>query len=209
VEKPLSQRPAPDTAARERLVMAAIGLFTRKGYAATSVREIVEAARVTKPVLYYHFKSKEGIYLETLRETMEEFEALLETLAPSAEPADFQVQRFCGEVFELFLKRIDVVRLVHSIMYGPPQGAPPFDFHAAHDRMVESIRGLIRLGVARREFRDGNEEGMTLAVLGAFNVVYELRMIHPERGVGRDALDWALDVVFRGMKRAEIRQERR
>jgi len=36
---------------------------------ATSVREIVEAAGVTKPVLYYYFQSKEGIYLAILEET--------------------------------------------------------------------------------------------------------------------------------------------
>jgi AcrR family transcriptional regulator len=36
-------------------------LFAAKGYDATSVREIVEAAGVTKPTLYYYFGSKEGL----------------------------------------------------------------------------------------------------------------------------------------------------
>src|SRR3954454_15200663 len=39
----------------------AAGLFARQGYDATSVREIVAAAGVTKPTLYYHFGSKEGL----------------------------------------------------------------------------------------------------------------------------------------------------
>src|SRR5215471_7252303 len=36
-------------------------LFAARGYDATSVREIVEAAGVAKPTLYYYFKSKEGL----------------------------------------------------------------------------------------------------------------------------------------------------
>ena len=53
--------------ARQRLLDAAAELFNGKGYAATTVREIVKAAGVTKPVLYYYFKNKEGIFLELMR----------------------------------------------------------------------------------------------------------------------------------------------
>lgn len=36
-------------------------LFAERGYDAVSVREIVDAVGVSKPVLYYHWKSKEGV----------------------------------------------------------------------------------------------------------------------------------------------------
>ena len=39
-----------------KIVAAAVRLFCEKGYEATAVREIVEAAGVTKPVLYYYFR---------------------------------------------------------------------------------------------------------------------------------------------------------
>ena len=42
---------------RERLLETATELFAEKGYAGASVREIVEKAGVSKPVLYYYFKS--------------------------------------------------------------------------------------------------------------------------------------------------------
>ena len=43
----------------EGILQAAVRLFARKGYEATSTREIVEAAGVTKPMIYYYFKNKE------------------------------------------------------------------------------------------------------------------------------------------------------
>ena len=57
---------SPESSARERILETAIGMFAEKGYAGTSVREIVEQAGVSKPVLYYYFQSKEGLFLAIL-----------------------------------------------------------------------------------------------------------------------------------------------
>ena len=46
----------------ERILEVAQQLFTHKGFANTSVREICEGAEVTAPVIYYHFGSKDGVF---------------------------------------------------------------------------------------------------------------------------------------------------
>ncbi|MCU1456096.1 MAG: DNA-binding transcriptional repressor AcrR [Actinomycetia bacterium] len=43
---------------RERIVDAAVRLFSESGTSATSMRDLAEAAGVTVPGLYYHFASK-------------------------------------------------------------------------------------------------------------------------------------------------------
>jgi len=43
------------------IARVAARLFAERGFDATSVREIVEASGVTKPTLYYHFGSKQGL----------------------------------------------------------------------------------------------------------------------------------------------------
>lgn len=63
-ESEMIERPCP--AVRDRLLKVALQLFAEKGYEATSVREIALASAVTKPTLYYYFKSKEGLYLESV-----------------------------------------------------------------------------------------------------------------------------------------------
>ena len=52
------------TDVRAAIVAAAVDLFHVKGYQATSVREIVDAAGYTKGALYHYFNSKEEILLE-------------------------------------------------------------------------------------------------------------------------------------------------
>src|SRR6185369_2858966 len=63
-EGAIMERPYP--AVRDRLLNVALQLFAQKGFESTSVREIASAAEVTKPTIYYYFKSKEGLYLELL-----------------------------------------------------------------------------------------------------------------------------------------------
>jgi AcrR family transcriptional regulator len=58
-------RPAEYT--RQAIIKAAIRLFADKGFEAASVRDIVASARVNQAAINYHFKSKDGLYLEILK----------------------------------------------------------------------------------------------------------------------------------------------
>ena len=46
---------------KQNILAAALALFSAKGYDGVSVNELVSAVGVTKPTLYYHFGSKEGL----------------------------------------------------------------------------------------------------------------------------------------------------
>ncbi|MEI8340868.1 MAG: TetR/AcrR family transcriptional regulator [Verrucomicrobiota bacterium] len=52
---------------KERLLKAAIYLFSEKGYDGTTVDEIVDAAKINKRMVYHYFGSKEAIYREVLK----------------------------------------------------------------------------------------------------------------------------------------------
>jgi len=47
---------------RQQLLMVAKELFAERGYEATSIEEIAQRAKVSKPLVYEHFGGKEGIY---------------------------------------------------------------------------------------------------------------------------------------------------
>lgn len=44
---------------KQKIVTASRDLFAKKGYSETSVRDILEAAEISKGNLYHHFKGKE------------------------------------------------------------------------------------------------------------------------------------------------------
>ena len=68
-----TQPPAPsDGDAREaQLLLIACRLFARKGFDATSLRDIAEEARITKAALYYYFPNKDALYERVLIESLQ------------------------------------------------------------------------------------------------------------------------------------------
>ncbi|MCQ2601636.1 MAG: TetR/AcrR family transcriptional regulator [Treponema sp.] len=46
---------------KQFIVENSINLFSKKGYEAVGVQEICEVSKITKPTLYYYFKSKAGL----------------------------------------------------------------------------------------------------------------------------------------------------
>ena len=58
--------PAP--ARREQILDVSVQVFARNGFHSTSMNDVADAAGVTKPVLYQHFRSKRDLYREVLTE---------------------------------------------------------------------------------------------------------------------------------------------
>ena len=58
----------PAAARREQLLAVALEVFARQGFHGTSMNDVADAAGVTKPVLYQHFRSKRELYLALLEE---------------------------------------------------------------------------------------------------------------------------------------------
>ena len=62
---------------RETILETALDLFYTRGYDAVGVQEIAERSGVTKPTLYYYFKSKYGLLEQLLKSRSEGFAAEL------------------------------------------------------------------------------------------------------------------------------------
>ena len=89
VGRPRKQSPRRRGAtAREEILDAASELFTRKGFATTSTHDIADAVGMRQASLYYHFPSKNDIFLTLLKGTIQPALDLASDLAESdASPA--------------------------------------------------------------------------------------------------------------------------
>jgi len=96
---------------------------------------------------------------------------------------------------------------MYSIYYGPPQGAPFFDFDTYHTKLHDAIRRLVKEGIRKGEFHTGNANDMMWALLGAVNVAMEVRLCHPEIGMERKRLAQILRLILQGISSQRARQE--
>ena len=59
---------------------AAVQLFSKQGFDGTTTLEIAKEANVTEPVVYYHFKNKDGLFTYILGKTFSEYFSRLNAL---------------------------------------------------------------------------------------------------------------------------------
>lgn len=184
---------------RARLLKGASSLFSKKGYTATTVREIVAAAGVTKPVLYYYFKNKEGLYLTLMKEAFYKLDSLIQSVGDYEGNTEEKLRRLCEQTFILIQENVEIVRVMYSFYYGPQQGAPFFDFDAYHLKFIQTVRRIVEEGVRRKELVDGNVEEMSWIILGTITLAMDLYLTHPEWKMDQEKLSRMVKLVLQGI----------
>lgn len=71
---------------QDRILDIAAARFAQNGYSATSIAEICEHAGVSKGAFYYHFASKQAIFLALLDRWMNELESAFGNATQGPEP---------------------------------------------------------------------------------------------------------------------------
>jgi AcrR family transcriptional regulator len=77
----------PAARRRKQLLEVALRVFGERGFHPTSMNDVAEAAGVTKPVLYQHFRSKRDLYREVLTDVGAELlDAITKATAAASSP---------------------------------------------------------------------------------------------------------------------------
>ena len=172
---------AQDPGNRGRIMLEAARLFTRKGFAATSVREIVEAAGVTKPTLYYYFKSKDDLFLSILDFAVTSYIAALDQGLAAPGGARQQARAFVCSVFELLAGNVDILRFVHAAFYGPVESTPRYDLRPAHEMLHERLNQLLAGLAAESGLAPADTPALILLLHGLIEAI-QCQLMKPEFG---------------------------
>ena len=187
---------AQQTGGADRILQVAIILFAQKGYEATSTREIVEAAGVTKPMLYYYFGSKEGLCKAAIRRFVQPFFAeLRQTAAECREPRELLVD-FVWKNLQHFNDHRDVFRFYMSLCFGPDREKFLEDFESLGKEVRALFRELASRIATTGILRPGCEEDFALTLqqmIHARNMVCLFEGTEPSRDLAQRTVDYLLD----------------
>lgn len=200
--KRLNEHPDADNlpGIREKLLQSALRMFTQKGYAATTVREIVTEAGVTKPALYYYFENKEGIYLALMEKFMASMDNVFDDPPATDGPVREQLLQLAEKVYDIALQNRSALRLLHAIYYGPPQGAPFFDFDANYLHFLNHIREIVRKGIRSGEIVQEQDDDIAWLFMGAAQIAIEELICDRPSLIDRVQLTRMIKLLFRGIE---------
>lgn len=155
-----------DNAVAERILRVAVRLFSERGYAATSTREIAEAAGVTKPMLYYYYESKEGLCRAAVQHYQQELCRDLDHIAELSLDPERELVAIMRALFDFVSGRPDFARFAFTLIFGPQGEVPGVDLKKFGDdtknHLSRAAERACLVGVAR----PGSEVAFAQAIHG-------------------------------------------
>jgi AcrR family transcriptional regulator len=167
------RRPRQGPATRQQILDCSLRLFSERGYARTSVRDIAHAVGITDAAIYYHFASKRDL-LRALFEERGIIAALmdLEGLHPRTY-AEEQLLAISVQALRVLSRNRDFIKvLLVEALAAADGGEALEEWRAGVNRWSGAILRLLRIYTDRGVMRDDSleiaAEELVDSVLGAY-----------------------------------------
>lgn len=168
----------PDTGARRKILESALRQFAERGFAGASVQKIADDAQVTKPVLYYHFGNKAGLYHALIDWAHEDRLRLTQSAAERGKDLPAKLVEILAATFDFVRRNRELTRLAFSTAFAARGEVPEeAQCHERGKRSFDYIHQLVRAGLKERTLdRSFDSEALAMGVYGmmSFNVMVHL-----------------------------------
>jgi AcrR family transcriptional regulator len=186
--------------ARDAILWAARNLFTSKGFANTTVREICREADVTAPVIYYHFGSKEGLFEAVVQDTLtlDGFHALLrEKVAACSDPWT-RLRAYVGTYLTHFPTHLLNPGL-HLDKSTQLHEASLRQLSSGIEAIFQLAREILRAGIAAGQFREVNVDTTAACLMGTVDSFVRAQVYLGAEYDLEEVADCIVDLFTRGL----------
>jgi len=189
-----------DSNTRQQVLQAALKKFADCGYEGTSVQDIVEAAQVTKPTLYYYFGNKAELYQALVDYAHDERRRLMQAAAQRGDALADKLVEILAAVFDFLQNNRDLMRIAFATAFAAP-GELPAEIHYAEkcSRNFEFIHELIRRGQAAGELdRRFDSKELAFGIYGQLNIYVMAHLLMPDCKLNRQTAERIVKLFLAG-----------
>ena len=172
---------------KQRILRAALRLFTKKGLCETSIRDIGAAAKLSNPALYKHYESKEALARELFVACYRGLHSALEkVVCGEYESFETQFAAYSSTFFRQFEVAPEVVIYISDNIQHFWSEVQP---EVAGDTFVEQISRMLTSAIERDEISDDLDIDLTSAII--IGGIQQLSRMWYLGLLERPATDWA------------------
>ena len=183
---------------REEILVAALDLFIRKGYAATRTLDISHAVGMSEGLLFHHFESKEKLYEALIRQGVKAPQSLMSV--PAADPLAFFTNAAAGILNAIKTQPVTskMFVLMNQAWYSKSAASPVVkELLTQMDIFTQSIP-RIKAGQKNKTIRDGDPYALSIAFWSAINGIAANMALIPDAQCPEP--EWVVDILRRKPK---------
>jgi TetR/AcrR family transcriptional regulator, repressor of fatR-cypB operon len=181
---------------RERIIAAALQLFTQRGYFSTSVPDMARTAQVSVGSIYHHFKDKEDVARALFVGLMEGLQEALAKIAHDNATAHDRCRAVMAMLFELTESNRDAMDFM---LYAKHRDFLPSERPVCSSKPFETMRAFVQDGMENGEIRNMDVMVATSCLFGGAIRLITARLDGVLAEPLPDRLDAVWDCAWRGV----------
>lgn len=193
---------------RSAIVAAATRLFARRGFAETSMRQIAEAAGVSKAAIYHHFRDKDRLYRSLLEEAIDSLTRAMKRVLDDG-PAPGALARAVALHLQFATEHADLLRVLVAEELRPTDPRKRMGNVIARHREEELaiFQTVLERGIARGEFKPVDPV-LSAQALSAVIHVLDVGMLSADQPLPvSETVGNMMDVLLNGLGASPVSTE--
>jgi len=192
------EEPKDAASTESKLLESALALFSERGYRGASIREIIERAGVTRPVLYYYFKNKEDLFCRLVESSFADLESDLEVIMGSPGACRSKLTALMGTTFSRAESNPEMVRLLLQALFSSQAEGLRLDTTKLVENRLERIADIMQEGLDSGELAGADAPTLALSFAGMMDMYVMAKVHRPETVLTQELADYLVDLFMHG-----------
>ena len=188
---------------KEKILDAALQVFSTYGYAGANIRAIAKAAGISIGGVYLYFRNKEELYLNLIKDRIEEQDLQTKETVASAGSAEDGLRAFLSLYLAHAIKHKELILInirEHGFTFGKEIKRKFFG------SQIKLLVEILEKGTRDRVFRDCNTEETARIIMATLRGIVLARVLEGESVITEKGLG---DLIVKGLVRSDTEKTRK
>ncbi|MCQ6557624.1 TetR/AcrR family transcriptional regulator [Paenibacillus mendelii] len=180
---------------KDKIIAAAIHVFSEHGYHRASMDEIALSAQVAKGTLYYHFPGKAQLFKTIVMDGFQEISDRIRSVMESDLTLEEQIQRIITHNLDLFLESRGFAHIVFNELSNGIEQDVLEELKGLKEGYIDFLAGVLEEGCKDGVLRSINCRLAAAGIVGLLDSSCNYYISHPD-ALNRDDLEQFLYTII-------------